>query len=241
MRRAVAVAVGLGLSAAVLAGCGRAARADAEGPADPLEYAYMTHLPERLDKDGTTFEVGSPTAEKVVHVYEDMRCPVCGAYEAGGAAAVREEVLSGEVRAEYTLASFLDDRLGGSGSVRAANALRAAFDRGKFIEYHDILFAHQPEESVDGYTDAFLLHMASQVQGLRSKEFDSAVRTMKYRDFVSASQRAYEAAQAPGTPAFVVNGTMLDGDWREYMFDRHMVGLVLGMPGADHGPDGDWE
>ncbi|MEV6057913.1 hypothetical protein [Streptomyces sp. NPDC052107] len=35
---------------------------------------------------------------------------------------------------------------------------------------------------------AFLLRMASEVMGLHGKEFDAAVRTMKYDVFVSASQ-----------------------------------------------------
>ncbi|GAA5016690.1 hypothetical protein GCM10023335_42640 [Streptomyces siamensis] len=51
-------------------------------------------------------------------------------------------------------ASFLDDRVGGSGSKRAVNALRAALEEGKFVEYHEVLYANQPEESVDGCTDA---------------------------------------------------------------------------------------
>lgn len=237
LRRAVASTVSITLVGLLLAGCGRAAQADSDGPADSLEYAYVTHLPERLSEDGTTFQVGASTAPKVLHVYEDMRCPVCGEYEADGAAAVRRLALSGDVRVDYTLASFLDDRLGGSGAKRAANALRAAFDRGKFIEFHDVLFAHQPQEAVDGYTDAFLLRMASQVKGLRGKEFDTAVRTMKYREFVGASQRAYENVGAPGTPTFFVNDTLVPDDLRENMFDRDMVGMVLvALGGPDQGP-----
>ncbi|MGD6741027.1 DsbA family protein [Streptomyces sp. BH106] len=140
-------------------------------------------------------------------------------------------------RAAQADSEGLDDRLGGSGAERAANALRAALDRGKFIEFHDVLFAHQPQESVDGYTDAFLLRMASQVKGLRGKEFDSAVRTMKYREFVGASQRAYESVGAPGTPTFFVNDTLVPDDLRENMFDRDMVGMVLvALGGPDQGP-----
>lgn len=55
--------------------------------------------------------------------------------------------------AQYTLASFLDDGVGGSGSKKAVNALRAALKEGKFLEYHEVLYLNQPEESVDGYTE----------------------------------------------------------------------------------------
>jgi hypothetical protein len=103
-------------------------------------------------------------------------------------------MLDRRTRTEYTLASFLDDRAGGRGSKKAVNALRAALERGKFVEYHEVLRAHQPEESTDGYTDACLLELAGKVKGLRSPEFNAAVKNMKYRSFVTASQKAYERA-----------------------------------------------
>ncbi|MFF6804186.1 DsbA family protein [Streptomyces sp. NPDC012616] len=88
-------------------------------------------------------------------------------------------MLDRRVRAEYTLASLLDDRVGGTGSKKAVNALRAAVEEGRFVEYHEVLYANQPEESTDGYTDAYLLQLAGKVKGLRGPEFDAAVRSMK--------------------------------------------------------------
>ncbi|MFI8216198.1 DsbA family protein [Streptomyces sp. NPDC085932] len=97
---------------------------------------------------------------------------------------------------------------------------------GKFVEYHEVLFLNQPEESVDGYTDAYLLKLAGQVEGLRSTAFDAAVKSMKYRAFVADAQAAYERAggtaepEGPGTPTAVINdkriplesnGILLDG------------------------------
>lgn len=76
-------------------------------------------------------------------------------------------MLDRRTRTEYTMASFLDDRLGGGGSKKAVNALRAALGEGKFVEYHEVLYANQPEESVDGYTTTALLDLAGEVEGLR--------------------------------------------------------------------------
>ncbi|MEV1020170.1 thioredoxin domain-containing protein [Streptomyces sp. NPDC050264] len=221
------------------AGCGRAAQSgddngeDDHGQRDTAAYTTVGQLPERLAPDGTTVVVGSPTAPTTVRLYEDMRCPVCEEYEVdGGGEALRTLALKGEVRAEYTLASFLDDRVGGSGSKRAANALRAALEQGKFIEFHDVLFSHQPEEVVDGYTDAFLLRMASRVKGLRGEEFDTAVRTMKYRAFVTASETAYEQDKAPGTPTFAVNGDIVPDHLRGAMFDAELLPAAVRMLAA---------
>ncbi|MFI1959890.1 DsbA family protein [Streptomyces althioticus] len=202
-----------------LAACGQQ-----DGLADP--YRSVEELPEELGRDGTTVTVGDPHAPVTVHLYEDPRCPACEEFETIGAGPeLREATLEGTARTEYTLASFLDDRVGGSGSKKAVNALRAALEEDKFAEYHEVLYANQPEEAVDGFTDAFLLELADQVEGLRGPAFDTAVRTMKYRDFVTASQKAYEKAggpsdpQGPGTPTAVVNGTVIPVEYNALLWD----------------------
>ncbi|WP_306790933.1 thioredoxin domain-containing protein [Streptomyces sp. JV178] len=159
------------------------------------DFARAEELPEKLGADGTTITVGDPDAPVKVHLYEDPRCPYCEEFETtGGGPQLREAMLERWTRAEYTLASFLDDRVGGTGSKKAVNALRAALEEGKFVEYHEVLYANQPEESIDGFTDTYLLRLADKVEGLRGPEFDAAVRSMKYRGFVTASQNAYEKA-----------------------------------------------
>ena len=219
-------------AAAVLtvAGCGRGTaevpttQASPAGTAAP--YADMGELPEKLGADGTTITVGDPKAALTVHVYEDPRCPYCREFEiTGGGPELREAMVRREAKTEYTLASFLDDRVGGNGSKKAVNALRAALEEGRFAEYHAVLYVHQPPESADGYTDAFLLELADQVDGLRGPEFDAAVKTMKYRSFVTASQKAYERAggteepEGPGTPTAVINGRRIPTEYTGVLLD----------------------
>ncbi|WP_255311989.1 thioredoxin domain-containing protein [Streptomyces sp. PTY087I2] len=176
------------------------------GTPAPPAYAGVEELPEELAADGTTIVVGDPAAATTVRLYEDPRCPFVEEFEATGAPALREMTLLREVKTEYTLASFRDDRVGGDGSKRAVNALRAALDAGKFTEYHAVIFENMTvNELAGGYTTASLLKLADQVEGLRSETFDSAVTTMKYKDFVTASQKTYETAggddpRGPGTP-----------------------------------------
>ncbi|MFC4326788.1 DsbA family protein [Streptomyces andamanensis] len=184
---------------------------------------------ETLAADGTTVRVGSASAKTVVQVYEDLRCPVCKKFETeGGGEALRELVRSGQVRVEYTLASFLDARLGGQGSKKAANALRAALEAGRFAEYHAVLFAHQPEESVDGFTDAYLLELASRVKGLRGADFDRAVKDLKYGDYVAASERAFDTSGVTGTPTLKVDGKAVPASMNGSLFDKEALPLVIG-------------
>ncbi|MFF1678245.1 hypothetical protein ACFVYG_19675 [Streptomyces sp. NPDC058256] len=52
-----------------------------------------------------------------------------------------------------------------------------------------MLYQNQPEEVVDGFTEAYLLELVGEVDGLRGQAFHSAVKTMKYRDFVTKSEQ----------------------------------------------------
>ncbi|MEV8318700.1 thioredoxin domain-containing protein [Streptomyces sp. NPDC059900] len=222
----------------MVAGCAPQAQSgdeDDKGAARPrpAPYAGVGELPEKLAADGTTIVVGDPAAATTVRLYEDPRCPVVEEFEATGAPALRAMTLRREARTEYTLASFRDDRVGGDGSKRAVNALRAALDEGKFAEYHAVLFENMTEhELAGGYTTASLLKLAGEVKGLRGKAFDSAVATMKYENFVTASEKTYEAAggddpRGPGTPTVAINGTRVTGDLYGSLFDREMFGLLL--------------
>ncbi|MDQ0945983.1 DsbA family protein [Streptomyces sp. V1I1] len=212
----------IGAVAWTSAGCG------ARSAPTVAAYAGLEELPEKLGVDGTTITVGDPDAPMTVRLYEDPRCPACEEFELTGAGPeVRSMTVRREAKTEYVLASFLDDRLGGSGSKKAVNALRAALDAGMFAEFHAVLYKNQPEEAVDGYTDAFLLELAGKVNGLRSASFDSAVKTMKYRSFVAASEEAYEGARVPGTPAAVINGTQVSEEFYGVLFDRSLFRMLI--------------
>lgn len=215
-----------------LAGCG--SRANYTDGDEVAAYSGLTDLPEQLGQDGTTITVGDPHARTTVRVYEDLRCPVVEEFErVGGASVLHDMTVRRETKTQYTLASFRDDRIGGDGSKRAVNALRAALEAEKFAEYHAVLFEHQAEaEAADGFTTAYLLKLAGKVDGLRSKSFDSAVETMKYRSFVARSEKAYEKAggsdpRGPGTPTFVINGRQVPDELYGWLFDKELSQALL--------------
>ncbi|MEU7427367.1 thioredoxin domain-containing protein [Streptomyces sp. NPDC040750] len=235
-RRGWAAAVAAAVVGLSVAGCGGHRSSDAgDGRPEPTAtatarpaYTGLSHVPERLGNDGTTIMVGDPAAPLTVRLYEDPRCPVCKQFETtGGAPTLRAATIRREAKTEYTLASFLDGRLGGSGSKKAVNALRAALDAGKFAEYHDVLYAHQPAESVDGFTDAALLKLAGRVPGLRGPAFDAAVKTMKYRTFVANAEDAYERAKVPGTPTAEIDEVRIPSQYNGLLFSGKAFGNLL--------------
>ncbi|MEU3464152.1 thioredoxin domain-containing protein [Streptomyces sp. NPDC006733] len=166
----------------------------------------LAQLPARMAADGTAIVLGDPKAPHTVQVYEDPRCPYCKRFEAGGGTALVPLVKDGKVKVEYTIASFLDANFGGSSSKKAANALRAAVDAGKFAEFHAALFQNQPEEPDDGFTDAFLLKIADTVPGLNSTAFQAAVKGQTHKEWVKTSEKAFEASGSQGTPTVLADG-----------------------------------
>ncbi|GAA1809908.1 DsbA family protein [Actinomadura chokoriensis] len=101
-------------------------------------------------------------------------------------------------------------------------------------EYHAVLYRNQPAESTDGFTDERLLELASKVDGLRGEEFDAAIATMKYKDFVEASQKAYEMAgtsssgrAGPGTPTVDVNGTRVPPEDSAVLYTKTVFATML--------------
>ncbi|NEA42890.1 thioredoxin domain-containing protein [Streptomyces sp. SID11385] len=202
-------------------------------PSATATHAARVPVPEKLDADGTTIHVGRPGAASAMHLYEDPRCPVCKDFEdSDGADVLRASTAAGDVRTDYTLASFLDDGLGGGGSKRAVNALRAALEEGHFAAYHDVLYANQPEERTDGFTTARLLALARKVEGLRGPAFDKAVRTMRYADFVTASEKAMERDGIQGTPGFVLDGRLIASGTSEKVTSGTGMALTLGSAGG---------
>ncbi|MFJ2937467.1 DsbA family protein [Streptomyces sp. NPDC087219] len=215
-RRLFAAAVSAGLIGLAAVGCsaGGAPAAAAvtvvpEGHADVL-----AKLPAAVD--GTRIVVGDAKAPHTVTVYVDPRCGYCAKFEASGGTVLAEEAAAGTVKVEYVVASFLDDRTGGTASARAANALRAAVEAGpgKFAAFQAALFASQPgsgDGAGDGFSVGHLLRIADGVEGLRSTAFDRAVRENAYQRWVADSEKAFEDSGVGGTPTVLVDGAGLPG------------------------------
>ncbi|MCX3061583.1 DsbA family protein [Streptomyces beihaiensis] len=224
---AAVVALGIGVSAC---SSGSAGSAGSSGASDSsaasagtvatearpaADVDTLKKLPARVD--GGVITVGDPKAPHTVKVYEDARCPFCKKFEEGGARALAAPAAKGEVKIEYTIASFLDNNLGGSGSVKAANALRASVEAGRFAEYHAAVYANQPDDETDDvYTDAFLLKIADTVDGLRGATFDRAVKDTSYKKWVDTAMESFRDDGVQATPTVRVDGEKPGGEGDMY-------------------------
>ncbi|MEU0932168.1 thioredoxin domain-containing protein [Embleya sp. NPDC005971] len=175
----------------------------------PVRDVDLATLPAVAQADGT-IRVGSSSAPVTITVFEDFRCPFCKRFETDFGPLLADYAEAGKISVDYHIASFLDGKLGGTGSVKAANAARCSVDAGKYAGYHAMLFKNQPEESEDGYTAARLLDLAGQVPGLRGEAFDACVNTDANAAWVAAAESAFESSGVLATPAVAVDGKILD-------------------------------
>ena len=179
--------------------------------ADVPQRQLLLGLPAALGADGTAIEVGYQDAPVTLTVFEDFRCSTTRGFEEAQGPTLAALAADHRVLVRYVLESSLDQRLPGPGALLATNAARAALAHGGFPLYHALLFANQPAEDTDGFTEQRLLDIASAVPGLRGEMFDTEVHSLFYRQWVDRSQQAYNDAGVHfGTPSMLLNGTEVD-------------------------------
>jgi protein-disulfide isomerase len=147
---------------------------------------------------------GAPTLD----VFEDFQCPVCGQFEKAFGATLTSMADAGEVKLVVHTLSFLDTNLKNDSSTRSANAAACASDAGKFLAYHSAVFAGQPVQEGDGYSDAQLTQFASTagITGPALTTWQKCTSTGQYAQFVTDVQTAAEKAGVFGTPTVKLNG-----------------------------------
>ncbi|GHG02690.1 DsbA family protein [Streptomyces zaomyceticus] len=150
---------------------------------------------------------GKSDAPSTLAVWEDFRCPACAQFENAFRDTIHELEATGALKAEYHLATLIDGNMGGSGSLRAANAAACAQDAGKFTAYHDTLYMNQPPEMDDTFGDnAKLIELAAKVPGLDTPAFRSCVNDGTHDSWVVKSNEAFQNGGFRGTPSVLLNG-----------------------------------
>jgi protein-disulfide isomerase len=158
-------------------------------------------------KDSLAIPVGKDSARSTLTVWEDFRCPACQAFETAYRPTLHELTDSGQLRIEYHLVTLIDGNLGGTGSLRAANAAACAQDAGKFRDYHDVLYENQPKETDDAFaSNAKLIQLAGKVNGLDTPTFRKCVDGGTHDSWVVKSNQAFQSGGYTGTPTVLLNG-----------------------------------
>jgi protein-disulfide isomerase len=141
---------------------------------------------------------GGAQAPVTIVEFSDYECPYCKRVEETVHKVMKE--YGDKVRLYYR-----DYPLPFHANARpAAEAAHCANAQGKFWEYHDKLMA---SEKLDGAT----LKTLAQEVGLDRAKFDECVDKKQFESAVEQDFAAGESAGVNGTPAFFINGRLLDG------------------------------
>jgi protein-disulfide isomerase len=209
----VVVVLGI-IGVAVVARNSSSTDAAAIPTADPTAAAPTGTLPSDDErKYGVPY--GTATADApVLEIWEDFQCPACAAVEQANGAGIKGLAEAGTVQLVWRPATFLDRTNDGgaanvlNSSTRAAAAWGCAIDAGKTKEFHDTIFANQPANEGDGYTDEQLLAFGTQI-GLSGAELDAystCVADATYLGWATNSGAAFQESGIPGTPFAILNG-----------------------------------
>lgn len=149
-------------------------------------------------------------APPTIELYEDFQCPVCQQFEATSGAAVQALVKSGKATVIFKPWSFLDPKASlNEYSHRSTNVALLVLEKGgveKFVEFHDYLYAHQPDENTAGPSDKELIAAAKSL-GVNVDE--QAVKDRKFFPWIDAAMTAGEKRGVTGTPTVYVAGKKL--------------------------------
>ncbi|MGW1588959.1 DsbA family protein [Streptomyces sp. NPDC002386] len=158
-------------------------------------------------QDSLAIPVGKDGARSTLTVWEDFRCPACMSFETRYRRTLHELTDAGKLRVEYHLVRLIDGNLRGTGSLRAANAAACAQDAGKFRDYHDVLYANQPQETDDAFgNNAKLIQLAGKVKGLDTPAFRKCVNNGTHDGWVNKAHKAFEAGGYGSTPTVLLDG-----------------------------------
>jgi protein-disulfide isomerase len=176
---------------------------------------------------------GAPGAPVTIVEYSDFQCPYCRRD-----ASVLKAVLTkypGRVRLVLKQAPLTSH----AHAMEAARMFEAVLLQGqeKAWRYHDLLFENQERLTVEGgaYLDA-----AARSAGADAARARRDAQTVAVSTIVDADLAEFQQFGFSGTPAFIVNGVVLDGAHPIEDFDRVIARVLAGQspPAGIARPDG---
>ncbi|WP_128636905.1 thioredoxin domain-containing protein [Streptomyces sp. C] len=183
-------------------------------------------------KDALAIQTGKDEAKSTLTVWEDFRCPACKAFEDNYRTTIHDLEAKGLLKVEYHLVTLIDGNMGGTGSLKGANAAACAQDVGRFSAYHDVLFQNQPQETDDAYgKNAKLLELAGKVDGLDTPAFRSCVEDGTHNSWVGKSHDAFRDGKFRGTPTVLLDGKDIFSDQANPLTPQKLKEKVEGTAG----------
>ncbi len=158
-------------------------------------------------RDGDPLARGKRDAPVLMIEFSEFQCPFCGKYAREVEPQLARYVDDGTLRIEWRDFPYL-----GKESTTVAVAARAAAAQDKFWAFHDAWFAEQPPPNSGKATPAYLEQVAVKA-GLDAARFrtDLADAKGELAKAVRADLDQAHQLGIGGTPAFIINGSVIMG------------------------------
>lgn len=166
-------------------------------------------LPPGVSSDTEYGFVVNPDADAPsVEIYEDPQCPACANFEVKFGPTVQQLAADNDIKLSYHPMVFLDTNLRTDHSVRATGAWGCAVEAGVGEQFHSILFASQPANEGDGWTDEQLKQFgeAAGLSGQAQDDYVACVDAGNYQGWGPLSNQAAADRGVASTPSIYVDG-----------------------------------
>lgn len=172
--------------------------------------------------------VGPDDAESKVVIYEDFLCPACGAFEQATVDQFEQLTQQGKVQVEYRPFELLTQT---DYSKRATNAFAAVLDaHGTEVakEYHDLLYANQPQEGgAEPPDDDWLVDLAEQA-GADPEQVRGPIEDMAFEGWVENATDHASKDGVRATPTVRVDGEDVQGQSMQELITNTMQAIQAG-------------
>jgi hypothetical protein len=149
-----------------------------------------------------------PTVPVTVTIYEDLRSSDSKAFDEEYRNSLDKLLATGQVQLHYRLVTTADRAYGGTGSTVAANAAACAQDQGRYTEFVQQVWSHQPDPRTDGLASPGLMkQLAAQAGKIEADTFASCAEQGEHDGWVRQSQSAFAAQHLGDVPVVQINGT----------------------------------
>lgn len=146
--------------------------------------------------------LGDPNAPVTIVEFADFQCPFCGRFFVDAFPQIKEKyIATGKVKFIYRDFPLPSHPM----AQPAAEAAECANEQDRFWQYHDYIFAHQNELSIEN------LKMWASAVGLDIARFNSCFDSHKYAAEIKKDADDGKLAGVNGTPTAFINGKMLVG------------------------------
>jgi protein-disulfide isomerase len=185
------------------------------------ENAATPSSVEKSEGYGIVFNKGLVGVPKL-DIWEDFQCPVCRDFEAVNVKQINEWINQKKVVAVYHPLSFI-----GAESAYMANAAACSADEGKYLQFHEALYANQASTENSGKWNPITLVDLGTKIGITSKSFAECVASAKYQDWVTNIANDGQSKNVNSTPTVMINGKEIERTQKNYFDAPTFKSLVF--------------